>query len=175
MPSVAQTSLVASFAPLPPSESLEGGQSALVMVDGRAVGRIGLLARGARERFGIKQEVFAAELSLSELHAVPGEPLRFHPLPRFPAVSRDLSLVCDASRPYRDIEATIRGIGGDRIAEVSVFDRWGAGTLPAGTVGLGVRIVMQDPERTLTSQEVTELLDRIVEALRRDLGATLRD
>lgn len=89
--------LRAEFSPLPPSEALAPGVSARVHVGGEPVGRIGALSRTAKERFGIKQEVFVAELSLTSLWPIDSEPSRYEPLPRFPAVSRDLSLIIPAS------------------------------------------------------------------------------
>jgi phenylalanyl-tRNA synthetase beta chain len=163
------------FLDLPPSEALADGTAARVEVGGTPAGRIGAVSQAARDRFGIKQEVFVAELSLSALWQVPAAAVSFRPLPRFPAVSRDLSLILPASREYRDVERTIAGIAPERIASVTLFDRYAGELLPAGKVGIGVRILFQDPERTLTSEEVNQMLDTIVEALGRELGATLRD
>jgi len=163
------------FAGLPTSEALAPGAAARVDVRGEPIGRIGGLSQSARDRYGIKQEVFVAELSLSALWPVPSEGVSFEPLPRFPAVSRDLSLIIPASREYRDIERTIAGVAPERIASVTLFDRFAGEMLPAGKIGAGVRIVFQDPEKTLTSEEINEMLDRIVAALGREMDATLRD
>ncbi len=167
--------LAPRFSSLPASEALTAGMTARVDVGGEPAGRIGSLSQAARDRFGIKQEVFVAELSLSGLWPLPSEGVSYEPLPRFPAVSRDLSLIIPASREYRDIERTIAGIAPERIASVSLFDRYAGEMLPAGKIGAGVRILFQDPEKTLTSEEVNEVLDRIVAALGRELEATLRD
>jgi phenylalanyl-tRNA synthetase beta chain len=93
---------------------LEEGRAAGLAVDGRAVGWFGELALGVREAFDLPAPVFVAELSLTALGALPQAVPRYQPLPRFPAVQRDLAIVVPSSVLAGDVEARPQGnAGGD--------------------------------------------------------------
>lgn len=140
----------------------------------RPAGRLGALDSAWRDRLDIRQQVLVAEIDLAELYALPAPVIRFRPLPRFPAVSRDLSLVVPKNQPYRSMEEAIRACSPEMVAGVSVFDRYPGGELPPGTVGLSINIRYQHPERTLSAQEVADLQDRILATLATKYGAKLR-
>lgn len=175
---LAEPGVAVAVEPLASSEALDLSRSAVVVchADGvsRRVGRIGALTRAWRERFDIRQDVFVAELDLNRLFSLPEMVATFAPLPRYPSVSRDLSLIVSESRSYREVEETIRAVAPDRIVGVSLFDRYRGSELPAGTVGLSVSVVYQHPERTLASEEVMELQQRILKALEDRLEVRLR-
>jgi phenylalanyl-tRNA synthetase beta chain len=132
-------------------------------------------SRAPGGRFDIRQDVFVAEVNLTEIFALTPEPVVFRPLPRFPAVSRDLSLIVGKDRSYGGMERSIREVAPDRIVSVSVFDRYLGERLPPGPAGLSINIVYQHPDRTLSAQEVADLQQRILEKLKIDFGARLRD
>ena len=90
---------------------LEEGRAAGLAVDGRAVGWFGELALGVRDAFDLPAPVFVAELSLTALGALPQAVPRYQPLPRFPAVQRDLAIVVPAGVLAGDVEARLRAIG----------------------------------------------------------------
>jgi phenylalanyl-tRNA synthetase beta chain len=177
----AEIGACAGVEPLGGSEALDTSRAALLLASGtrdgetRRVGRLGALTQAWRERLDIRQEVLVAEVNLTEVFAMTLPPVAFRPLPRFPAVSRDLSLIVGKDQPYGGMERSIRDAAPDRIASVSVFDRYPGERLPAGTVGLSVNIVYQHPERTLSTQEVAELQEKILEKLEAGFGAKLRD
>ena len=169
-----------TLSPLASSDALQL-ERALVSIsvlghgaDTLAVGRLGALSATWRERLDIRQEVLVTEINLAEVFALPSPVIRFSPLPRFPAVSRDLSLIVPKNQPYGSMENAIREVAPERVAGVSVFDRYPGGTLPAGTVGLSINILYQHPERTLSTQEVADLQERVLETLAARYGAKLR-
>ena len=135
---------------------------------------MGVLDEAWRERLEIRQQILVAEIDLTELFALPAPAIRFRQLERFPAVSRDLSLVVPKSQPYGSMEKAIRAVAPERVACVSVFDRYPGEELPPGTVGLSVNIVYQHPERTLSAQEISDLQDRVLQTLAAKCGARLR-
>ncbi len=160
--------------PLGASQALDPEISALLSSGGRPIGRIGALSPAWREKLDIRQEVFVAELSLSSLQALPESPGRYRPLPRFPSVSRDLSLIVDAGRHYGELEATIREAGGDLVSRVTALDRYEGDAVPAGRIGLTIGITFQHPERTLESDEVNATMSRILDKLTATHGVRLR-
>jgi len=171
---LAQIGLRASYTDLPPSQAFEPSVSALVTASGRAIGRIGALSAAWREKFDIRQDVLVAEIALSTIFALPDNPVRYSPLPRFPSVSRDLSLVVGADQRYEDLERAIRSAGGDLVTRVMALDRYEGDAVPAGTIGLTIGMIFQHPDRTLESDEVTATMDRILEKLTGSHGVRLR-
>ncbi|HET6373895.1 MAG TPA: phenylalanine--tRNA ligase subunit beta, partial [Candidatus Polarisedimenticolia bacterium] len=171
---ITQIGFGARFEPLVASEALDPSSSALVSCDGVHVGRAGALTRDWREKLGLKQEVFVAEINLSSLFALPETRLTYRPLPRHPAVVRDLSLVVGRSVPYADLERCILSVSPELISKVSVFDRYLGDALPANTMGLSLSIVYRHPERTLASEEVADLQEKILKELSARFGVTLR-
>ena len=141
----------------------------------RRIGSLGGATRAVLERFDVKQSVFMAELDLTAVFGLPERAAAFQQLARFPAVSRDLSLIVGKDRSYEEIERAVREAAPDRVASVCLLDRYQGSSLPAGTVGLTFNIVYQHPDRTLASEEVTDLQRRILESLFGRFGVRLRE
>ncbi len=134
--------------------------------DGVVVGYAGALHPDVRGAWELKDEAVVLEIGVEEvLEAVPSVP-RFTALDRYPAVERDLSVVCDESTPAAEIDARVRAAGGARLRSVSLLDRYTGNQVPPGKVSLTVSLRFQDPERTLTSEEVQEAVDGVVRELR---------
>ena len=145
--------------------------------DAKPAGAGGQLARRVAERFKLKHDVWVAELQLEPLvrafesHRAAR---RYVPLPRFPAVERDFSLVVADSATFDRVAKIIRGLGVPDLEKVEAVDLFRGGAIPAGKHSLLVRITLQSHETTLTEAQVNEVSARIVAALERELGATLR-
>ena len=141
---------------------LEAGRAAGLAVDGRAVGWFGEVARGVREAFDLPAPVFVAELSLTALGALPQAVPRYQPLPRFPAVQRDLAIVVPASVLAGDVEARLRamqGIGRSSRA-ILLFDVYEGDQVGAGRRSLAFSLTYQAPDRTLTDGKSTTCTPR---------------
>ncbi len=172
---LAEAGFESSVAPLRASEALDPARAAAVVVQGRAVGRLGAVARRWLDTLDLRQDVFVAEVGLTALFALPGSRPAFRPLPRHPAVSRDLSLVVRKGQPYGELEAAIRESAPGVIARVSVLDSYAGGGLPPGTTGLTVSVMYQSPDRTLSSEEVARLQEGLLRDLERRFGVRLRE
>jgi phenylalanyl-tRNA synthetase beta chain len=134
--------------------------------NGVDVGYAGALHPDVRAAWELKDEAVVLELGIDELlEAVPPVP-RFTALDRYPAVERDLSVVGDESTPAAETLARVRAAGGARLRSVSLLDRYTGNQVPPGKVSLTVSLRFQDPERTLTSDEVQEAVDGVVRQLR---------
>ncbi len=140
-------------------------KAAVVSLDGQARGYVGCLHPDVAEAWELRDEAVVAELELGVLTA-PRPPVRVRPLPRSPAVERDLSVIADRVAAASEIEARIKAAAGGRLREVSVVDRYEGEHVPAGKVSLTFSLVYQDPARTLTGEEVQASVDRVVAALR---------
>jgi phenylalanyl-tRNA synthetase beta chain len=153
---------------------LESGSGVAWLLEGKEIARFGLLAGPAAQALGLDCPIHVAEVVLEDLLEISVQPLRIKPLPRFPSMVRDLSLVLPHGHSYAEVAAAIRSVDQELVVDVTPFDRYTGKGLPGGTVGLSVSICFQHPERTLVSDEVDALQGRIVAALETKLGARLR-
>jgi phenylalanyl-tRNA synthetase beta chain len=173
-----QVGLLLALSPLSFSSDtipyLEGGRALRVSRAGRGLGVVGEVARLILGRYGIERPVFAGELDLGALLALPAEERRYRPIARTPAVRRDLALIVGDGVPYETIERAVRAAARLPIAEVQLFDRYRGPGIPEGSASLAIQIVFQHPERTLETEEVQAAVEGIVGALRREVGARLR-
>lgn len=156
------------------------GQSARVMHGDTAVGVLGQLTPALVDRAGAPRQdlVVAAELNLDQLMALRAEATTaVQPLPRHPAVVRDLSIVVVDTLPAEIIRGTILAAGRDAtvpLTAIAFFDRYQGKGVPEGSVSTSVRLTFQSPDRTLTDSEVQHAFDRILSALVREHGAVQR-
>ncbi len=151
------------------------GRTAELRTD-RAIGTVGQIDPAIAEARGLPAGVVvvAGEIDLTALSGDPSSPRKVTPLPRFPAVVRDLSLVLDASLSAATVRATIRQPSCSTLREVREFDRYQGKGIPDGKISLAYRLTFRDADRTLTDREVDEAMDVIIAALQRECGATVR-
>ena len=156
---------------LPPH--VHPGKAARILWNGKDLGYVGALHPDAAEEWEAREETLVAELSLEPILAASPAPPRFEPMSRFPAVARDISIVCDDSASAADLERTVRAAAGGRLRSSTVTDRYQGPPVPAGKVGLTLSLVYHDPSRTLTGEEVQSSVDAVVAGLRAR-GAEIR-
>ncbi|MGB8542528.1 MAG: phenylalanine--tRNA ligase subunit beta [Candidatus Acidiferrales bacterium] len=144
---------------------------------GEQLGVAGQLARRVAEKLKLRQDIFIAELKLEPLYSAiesTRSALRFVPWPRYPAVERDFSLVLADGVTFAQVEQTIRALGIGEIQSMEAADRFRGGQIPAGKYSLMIRVKFQSSQGTLTDSQLAEFGSRIVSALEKELGATLR-
>jgi phenylalanyl-tRNA synthetase beta chain len=141
------------------------------------VGFAGQLARRVREQLKIRQEVFLAEVELDSFYAAVRagkEARRYEPLPRFPTVERDFSLLLADGTPFSEVAKTIQSLGFGEIISVEATDLFRGKNVPAGKYSLLVRVTFQSREATLTDVQISDYSGKIIAALEKNLGAQLR-
>jgi len=153
---------------------MESGCALRLSASGVRIGVVGSIAGTHLKRFEIDGPVFGGEIDLTEAIQLPREARLYRPLPRFPAVRRDLALVVGTDVTFESIERVVRGAGSVPIADIQVFDRYRGRGIPKGCVSVAIQIVFQHSERTLSAEEVQAAQDAIVNALGRTLNARLR-
>ena len=140
-------------------------------------GHAGQLARRVADEFKLRQEAIVAELRLEPLlEAVDrrSAELRFKPLPRYPAVERDFSLILPDGVTFAQVAETIRGLQIGEVESIEAADLFRGGQIPAGKFSLMIRVTFQSAQVTLTEAQVSAFSGRIVKALQEKLGAVLR-
>jgi phenylalanyl-tRNA synthetase beta chain len=144
---------------------LHPGQSAAVSSGGRSIGYVGALHPEQAEKWGLREPAVLAELTLDGILAAHPKAARLEGLPRFPAVTRDLSVECEADRAAASIQKEIRAAAGSSLVSVDVADLYTGDNIAKGKMSLTLTLRYQHPERTLTGEEVQQSVDRVVAAL----------
>jgi phenylalanyl-tRNA synthetase beta chain len=148
-----------------------------VFLGAQEVGVAGQLARRVAERLKLRQDVFLAELRLDPLYAAmraAGDARRFVPLPRFPAVERDFSLLLADGTSFAAVARVIQSLGIAEASLIEAADLFRGKNVPAGKYSLLVRVLFQSATGTLTDAQITDFSGKIVAALEKQLGAQLR-
>ena len=156
---------------------LAPGRRAAVMTGGTRVGTVGQLAPAVADSHGLvgTDPVYVAELDLDALEAAAaGRSLRVEPLPRYPSVTRDISILVDDTLAAAGIRATVRDAAPAILARVTEFDRYQGKGVPTGKVSLSLRLTFRSSDRTLTDADVLAAMDSIMTMLKNRHAAVQR-
>lgn len=149
------------------------GRTAILKVNGEEAAVLGQLHPATAKEWSLP-ETYLLEADLQKLMELETEELRYTPIPRYPAVDRDIALVVDESVQAGEVEKAIRELGGELLKHTGLFDVYQGEHLEAGKKSLAFSIRYQDPEKTLTDEEVAKVHDKVVSGLEEKLGAYLR-
>ncbi len=142
-----------------------------------SVGVAGQLVRRVAEKLKLRQDVFLAELQLDPVYAAmhaAKEARRYEPLPRFPSVERDFSLLLADGTKFSDVTKSIQSLGIREISAIEATDLFRGKNVPAGKYSLLVRVTFQSREATLTDAQISDASAKIISVLEKNLGAQLR-
>jgi len=153
-------------------EGLCRGKQASIVVDGKKLGVIGELHPKVLVAFEISEPFYLFEINLTALLAYAIGRKMFQPIPRFPAIVRDMALVVNAGVTHQGVLGIITGF--PLVNQVTLFDVYAGDQLPPGKKSLAYRVTFQSPDHTLTDEEVNKVQQRILNRLSGELGATLR-
>lgn len=138
------------------------------------VGVIGMIDQAVGAKLSLRRSIAAAELDVTALLCGGRHIPHLRPLPRFPAVRRDLSLVVSESTPYDTLESLIRSQKPDSLEDVQYVTTYRGKPLAAGTKSVTLTLVFRSPSQTLTGEQVESAVQRIVRAAQEQLHATVR-
>lgn len=142
---------------------------------GKQLAVLGQVNPALCRKFGIKQQVFAAEINWQVLfELVKRDKVAFKEMPKFPEVRRDLALLLDESISYSDLRAAAFKTAKKLVKNVSLFDVYRGDKIPAGKKQYALSFVIQDEERTLTDQDTERVMDRLLTMFKTDFKAELR-
>ena len=154
--------------------SYHPGKTAALMVRNKKVGVFGEVHPDVTENYGINVNCYVAELDLDSLFEASTTVKAYKPLPKFPAVTRDIALLCDDSILVAEIEETIRKAGGNLVEKVQLFDIYKGAQIPEGKKSIAYAIAYRDEKKTLEDKDISKVHDKILKALEHKLGAVLR-
>jgi phenylalanyl-tRNA synthetase beta chain len=153
------------------------GRAAEVRTGSTPLGVVGQLLPGIAEARGFPagDEMYVAEIDTEALGVLAAaDDLRAEPLPRFPSIVRDVSILVDDTLPAAAVRGTIRSAAPATLISIAEFDRYQGKGVPDGRVSLSLRLTFRAAERTLTDEEAQAATERIVDALRAAHGAERR-
>ena len=142
--------------------------------DGQELGIFGEIHPNVRAGYGIADPLCAAELDFDALFACRGEDPQYAPLPRFPAVLRDLAVVCDEAVTVAQLEKCIREAGGGLLKAVDFFDVYRGLPIAPGKKSVAFSLSFRGEDRSLKDGDIEPHMNAILEALDTRLGAKLR-
>ncbi len=154
------------------SSVLHPGQSADIYYKDHYIGTFGMLHPAMMQALDISTKVGVAELRLDQLGGRTMSAIT--PVSQFPAIRRDIALLVAASVPAEGIQATIKEAAGDVLQDVALFDVWQGKGVPEGQKSMAFALTLQDVSRTLTDDEVAEVMQNVIAALQRTFHAELR-
>ncbi len=138
-----------------------------------AVASVGELHAEWQSRFKLRQKTCVAEIDVEQVLQRGLRAIATAPIPKYPAVRRDLSLLVARETPYRKVVEAVHRAGVDELTDVFPFDRLDRGPFSASFYSLAVTLVFQSGERTLTDSEVQGFAERVLAELRK-IGIQLR-
>ena len=154
--------------------SYHPGRCAKVYVNGQEIGVLGQIHPLVAANYGVDTELFCAELKFDALFAARGADPVYAPLPKFPAVTRDIAVLVDAAITVGALEDCILSAAKGLLKDVKLFDIYNGANLPKGKKSVAFNLILRADDRSLTAQEADDEVKAVLEALEKDFGATLR-
>ena len=154
--------------------SYHPGRCACVYAGDTLLGVFGQIHPLVAANYGVDTEIYAAELSFEAMYEKRGDIPVYQPLPKFPAVTRDIAVVCDETVTVGALEESIRRGAKGLLKEVSLFDIYRGPGIADGKKSVAFNLVLRADDRSLTGEEADEDVQSILASLESECGAVLR-
>ena len=145
------------------------GQSAYINVNGTNVGIIGKLHPNVT-----KEDVYVLEINLDELFKKKVGKMKYKEISKFPSVKKDVAFVVDKALTSKDIEKVIKNAGGSLLTEIEVFDVYTGITIGINKKSIAYSLTFSDNKKTLTDEEVNNLMQKVMDNVCKKFGAEVR-
>ena len=156
------------------NDSYPPGRCAKVYAGETYLGVFGQIHPLVAANYGMDTEVYTAELSFDAMYEKRGDIPVYQPLPKFPAVTRDIAVVCDEAVTVGALEESIRRGAKGLLKDVSLFDIYRGPGVAIGKKSVAFNLVLRADDRSLTGEEADEDVQSILAALKADHNAVLR-
>ena len=154
--------------------SYHPGRCAKVYVNGQEVGTLGQIHPLVAANYGVDAELYYADLKFDALFASRGADPEYQPLPKFPAVTRDIAVLVDKAVTVGAMEGSIQAAAKGLLKDVTLFDIYEGAKLPTGKKSVAFNLVLRADDRSLTAQEADDEVNLVLERLKKDFDAMLR-
>lgn len=153
--------------------ALHPGRSAVIYAGETPIGYLGEVHPTVQKNYEIGTRTYVAKLLIDEMQPLAQTEITYQPLPKFPAITRDLSLVCADEVPVGDLQAAMKKAVGNILEQITLFDVYKGEQIAAGMKSVSFSIRMRSHEGTLTDEQADAAMKRVLKALK-EHGATLR-
>ncbi len=150
------------------------GRTANIVVKDKIVGVVGEIHPDVAENYSIKERVYLAELNFDAIVEHGDLNRKYKPLPKYPAIVRDVAIVLDKDIMVKEIEEVILEYGEGLIEEIKLFDIYEGKQVPEGMKSVAYSIVYRSYERTLKDNEISKIHSNIIKKLEESFNAKLR-
>jgi phenylalanyl-tRNA synthetase beta chain len=150
------------------------GRCADVLVNGQVIGTLGEIHPLVAKNYDVANRMYVAKLDFTTLLALQNTEIAYQPLPKYPAMTRDIALVCDAAIPVADLERCIAKGGKGLVKEIELFDIYTGAPIPAGKKSVAFSLKLRAEDHTLTDAESDADVKAILALLEQELNAVLR-
>jgi len=154
--------------------SYHPGRCAKVSIDGIDVGYIGQIHPITAKNYGMDCEIYCAEINFNTLFELQLPEAVYTPLPKYPSVTRDLAIVCDDKITVAQVEDLITAAAGKLLRSIRLFDIYRGVGIPEDKKSMAFSMELRADDRTLTDVDSEQVFTKILTALEKELGATLR-
>ncbi len=164
----------ASYSAVKDNPSYHPGRCAKVTIDGVDVGVMGQVHPLVAKNYGIDVDVYCAEINFTKVLTLLLPDVTYTPLPKYPSVTRDLSLVCDEAVTVAQAEDVITAAAGKLLRGVKLFDIYRGTGVPEGKKSMAFSLELRADDRTLTDTDSEAVVIKVLAALKEKLDAILR-
>lgn len=159
-----------SFTSTSEIDCMHPGATALVNIDNRPVGYVGKIHPNVS-----KKEIYVAELSMTKLYEKKTRGYKFKELNRFPSITKDVAFVMPENLESQTVEKEIKRVAGKLLANIEVFDLYRGENVASDEKSVAYSLVFEDETRTLTTDEVNELFNKIIDEVCKKLSLKIRN
>lgn len=164
----------ASFKRESENPSFHPGKTAALYLKKDFIGTLGEIHPDVSENYGIEERCYVAVLDLDVLISLRSMDKKYKPLPKYPAVTRDLAVLVDEYILAQQIEDIMKKQGSNMVESIKLFDVYKGSQVPEGKKSIAYSITYRLEHKTLTDAEVNKVHDKILRSLEHNLGAELR-
>ena len=150
------------------------GRCAAVWSGDTRLGTLGQIHPDVCAAYGLDGATYCAEIDVVLLHDLEGAEPVYTPLPRFPAITRDIAVVCDVSVPVGELTECIRKAEKNVLRGVKLFDVYTGVSIPEGKKSVAFSLTLRSDDGTLTDDHAEEAVRAVLDALRENFGAVIR-
>lgn len=154
-------------------KALHPGQSAAIEIDGREVGFIGKLHPAIAQKLDISKDTAIAEISWKAISTK--EIMQAKEISRFPANKRDIAVVVTEDTPSQNVLDYCKEVAGELLIQTTLFDVYKGQGIDEGYKSLAMSFILQDQNKTLTENGITDVIERVVSGLKTRFNAYLRE
>jgi phenylalanyl-tRNA synthetase beta chain len=153
----------------------EKGLALEIKIDNQVIGELGQVDREVSLNFGIKEKVFFFQIDLGGIESWVSLEKRYQALPKYPAVARDIAVVVKENLPAQKVLQVIKEAAPEDVTTLRVFDLYRGHQVPRGYKSLGIGLTLRARNKTLTDDEINNIIKKVWEKLTNNLGAIGRE